>query len=254
MLTGVSPKLVVAGLLLLGCSKKVPECNALIESMNDLGTKLAEAQKVTGNTDSKPEQVAAALRPFAAAAKGTGDKLAQGKMTVPEIKKIADDASKASLALGASAANMADAADKMKGMDAAGKAVEEQHKVIDGAEAEIKKACEAKPGACTKLAEMLTAVPKPPDKNSDAKLLAEWSGKLTKWTSDLATVEIKDDVLKTSVATFEKGWKAFAAAMTTLVGVLESAKQFDDANKAFNGQIDQVNKAISDANAFCKAP
>jgi hypothetical protein len=147
---------------------------------------------------------------------------------------------------------MADAADKMKGMEAAGKAVEEQQKVIDGAEAEIKKACEAKPGACTKLAEVMMAVPRPPDKNADVKALNEWSAKLTAWTVELAKIEIKDDSVKGYVANFDKGWKTFAEAMKSLVTILESAKQFDDANKGFNNQIDQVNKAISDANAFCK--
>lgn len=249
----VAPQLLALVLLVIGCSKKGTECQAVIGSMNELGSKLADTQKVTGNSDSKPEQIAAVLRPFAQTAKGVGDKLGQGEMTVPEIKKIAADAAKAALALATSASSMADAAEKMKGVDAAGKAVEDQQKVIDGAEAEIKKACEAKAGACTRLAEVMMAVPKPPDKNADLKVLEDWSTKLAKWTSDLAKVEVNDETIKTHVATFDKGWRTFSDAMKTLVTVLESAKQFDDSTKSFNGQIDQANKAISDANGFCKS-
>jgi len=111
---GTSFAVVVVGSLLgMGCSKKGPECETVISSMNALGAKLSDTQKVTGATDSKPEQVAAALRPFAAAAKSTGDSLAKAELTVAEIKKIAAEASVASLALAASASKMANDAEQM---------------------------------------------------------------------------------------------------------------------------------------------
>jgi hypothetical protein len=249
---GALTTLLALSLAAIGCSKKGPECQTLIGSMNDLGTKLAETQKVTGNNDAKPDQVAAALRPFVLAAKGTGEKLATTQLTVAEIKKIAADASAASLALASSANSMADAADQMKGLDAATKAVEDQRKVVDAAEAEIKKICDANAAQCVELGKVLVAFPPPPDKTDNPQSTAAWTVKLTAWTATLAKVELKDAGLKGQVTAFEKGWKNFGAAMTTLVGISETAKKYDDFAKVFNTQIDAANKAIGEANNFCR--
>jgi hypothetical protein len=243
---------VVSSLLGMGCSKKGPECQTVVGSMNVLGTKLSEAQKVTGAADSKPEQVAAALRPFAAAAKDTGDTLAKAELTVAEIKKIATEASVASLALAVSAAKMADSADQMKGIDAAGRAVDAQKKIVDTAEAEIKKICEA--GAqCVELAKVLVAFPSPPEKSDNLEATGVWTGKLSTWAAELAKVKIDNATLKTQVTAFDQGWKSFAAAMSALVTITESAKKYDDVAKLFNAQIDSANKAIADANGYCKS-
>ena len=239
-------------LLGIGCSKKGPECETVIGSMNELGTKLGETQKVTSNSDAKPEQVAAALRPFALTAKSTGDKLAKGELTVPEIRKIAADASAAALALSSNSTRMADAADQMKGLDAASKAVEDQKKVVDTAEAEIKKLCEANAGQCVSLAKVMATFPPPPDKTDNMQLAAAWAVKLNAWATELTKVEVKNEALKGQIANFEKGWKSCAAAMTTLVGISETAKKYDEFANAFNAQIDVANKAIASANNFCK--
>ncbi len=249
---GASTWLLALALLSAGCSKKGAECQSLIGSMNELGTKLSETQKVTSNSDAKPEQVAAALRPFALAAKTTGEKLAAGELTVPEIKKLAGEASRASLALASSSASMADAADKMKGLDAAGKSVEEQKKVVDSAEAEIKKICDANAKQCVNLAKVLVTFPPPPDKTDNLPATSAWTAKLNAWAAELTKVEVTDPPLKIQVSNFEKGWRNFAAAMTTLVGISEMAKQYDEFAKTFNAQIDVANKAIGEANNLCK--
>jgi len=250
--TSFAAAVAVSSLLSMGCSKKGPECQTVIHSMNVLGEKLSDTQKVTGATDSKPEQVAAALRPFAAAAKDTGDALAKAELTIAEIKKIAAEASVAALALAASAAKMADSADQMKGLDAAGKAVDDQKKVVDAAEAEIKKLCEA--GAqCAELAKVLVAFPPPPEKADNMEATGVWTGKLSAWAAELAKVKISDAKLKTQVTAFDQGWKTFATAMSTLVTITETAKKYDEVAKAFNAQIDSANKAIADANGYCKS-
>jgi hypothetical protein len=250
---GTLISLLVMSLSAIGCSKKGPECQALIGSMNELGSQLAETQKVIGNGDAKPERAAAALRPFAVVAKSTGDRLAKGEMTVPEIKKIAADASAAALALAASATSMAGMADRMKGLDAAGKAVEDQRKVIDGAEAAIKKICEANAAQCTELAQVLARFPSPPEKSDNLQATAAWNAKLTAWTNDLGKVQIKNRALDGHVTALDKGWKAFAAAMTTLANMTAAAKQYDDLAKAFNAQIEAARKAVGEANGFCKS-
>jgi hypothetical protein len=233
------------------CSKKGPECQSLIGSINGIATSLGEAQKVTGNNDAKPEQISAALRPFAKTAAQAAESLGKTEFTVPEIKKIASETSAATLALATSAGTMADLADQMKGVEAAGKAIDEQKKLIDTNEAEIKKVCEANASLCADLAKVLVAFPPPPDKADDAKAVTEWSAKLNSWAANLLKVDIKDAALKGHVANFNGAWKTFAGAMQTLVGVTETAKKYDESTKQFNTQIDSANKATAEANAFC---
>jgi len=250
---GASIILLAMSTLSLGCSKKGPECKALIGSMNELGAKLSETQKVTGNNDSKPEQITAALRPFAVAAKAAGDKLAADEFTVPDLKKTATDASAAALALAANSTSMADLAEQLNGLDAAGKAIDEQKKIVDSAEAEIKKICEADSSRCTEVGKVLVKFPPPPAKAEDPKVVAEWSAKLNAWATELAKVEIKDAALKGHVSNYDKGWTKFAGAMTTLVNATEVAKKYDEATKLFNAQIDAANKAVAETNNLCKS-
>jgi len=248
-----TPAIVLCAMAALsaGCSKKGTECQSLIGSINGIVSSLEAAQKVTGNNDSKPEQISAALRPFAKSASAAGEALGKAEFTVPEIKKIAGETSASMVALAANASSMADLADQMKGVDAAGKAIDDQKKVIDSNEAEIKKDCEAKPSLCTELAKVLEAFPAPPGKSDDTVAIAAWSAKLNSWAAALAKVDVKDAGLKGHVKNFETSWTTFAAAMKTLSSVSETAKKYDENTKQFNAQIDAANKATSEANAFC---
>jgi len=250
---GSALSLLVAGSLAIACNKKAPECKMVIGSLNELGTKLGEAQKVTGNSNAKPEEVAAALRPFAGFAKASGDKLAQATITIAEIKKIAGDASGAAQGLSSRASKMAELAEQMKGLDAAGKAIDDQKKRVDAAEAGIKKVCEASAAQCAQLGKVLEAFPQPPENHDDSKAVGAWSAKLDSWAGELSKVKIGSPELQAQVKAYDQGWKAFASAMTTLVGITENAKKLDELSKEFNGQIDAANKAVADANAFCNA-
>lgn len=249
---GVTATMLTLTLFGSSCSKKGPECQDLIGSMNELGAKLAETQIVTSDNNAKPEQVAAALRPFAQAAQSTGDKLAQDTVTVPEVKSIAAAAAAAAKALAASSSGLADIADRMRGLDSASKAVEAQKKLVDSAEAEIKKFCDANTMQCIELAKVLVTFPTPPEKSDNLQATSAWTAKLNTWAAELEKVELKDEQLKAHVTQFEKSWKAFAGAMTTLVGISETAKKYDELAKTFNSQIDMANRAIGDANNFCK--
>lgn len=249
---GATTVLSVLMLLGAGCSKKGPECQKLISSMNELGSKLADTQKVTSNEDARPEQVAAALRPFAQAAKSASDSLSKGDITVPELKRIAGTASAASLALASSSNNMADAAEQMKGLDIATKAAEEHKKIVDNAEAEIRKICNTQVALCSELGKVLAAFPVPPERSEDAVQTATWTAKLSDWARELAKVPIKDEALKMQLAIFERGWKDLASTLSTLVQISETAKKYDGYTKSFNAQIDVANKAINEANTFCR--
>jgi len=58
------------------------------------------------------------------------------------------------------------------GLDAAGKAVDDQQKVVDTAETEIKKLCEANVGPCLELAKVLAKFPPPPAKTEKFVVLS----------------------------------------------------------------------------------
>lgn len=236
----------------VGCSKKGEECQKLIGSMNDLGTQLAEAQKVTSSDAAKPEQVAAALRPFASAARSNSESLSKSSITVPEIRRIADVAAAASLALASSSISMADAADQMKGLDTATKAADLHKKSVDDAESEIRKICGANAPLCAELAKVLSTFPAPPERTEDPAKTSAWNSKLNAWTAELTRVEIKDEALRAQVSNFERGWRDFASVLTELVRISETAKKYDTFTKSFNAQIDVANKAIGDANNFCR--
>lgn len=236
----------------VGCSRKGEECQKLIGSMNELGTQLAETQKVTSSDTAKPEQVAAALRPFASAARSNSESLSKRSITVPEVRRIADAAAAASLALASSSIGMADAADQMKGLDAATKAADIHKKSVDDAEAEIRKTCGANVMLCAELGKVLSTFPAPPEKTDDAQTTSAWNSKLNAWAAELTRIEIKNEALRLQVSNFERGWKDFAAVLTELVRISETAKKYDALTKTFNAQIDVANKAIGDANSFCR--
>src|SRR4051812_20906284 len=81
-------RIVSAGAALLltlaisGCSKKVPECNSVIDVMNAIGPKIKGADKAAG--------VAGLKIIHEAEEKAAGD-LAKLEITIPEVKKIAGD-------------------------------------------------------------------------------------------------------------------------------------------------------------------
>lgn len=234
------------------CSKKGAECKEVITAMNDLGTKLAETQKVTSANDAKPNQVAAALAPFSAAAKAVADSLTSHPPTVPELKQIADDAAKAATGLSTAAGQMTQYAGQMQNVDAAGKAVDDNKTAVDTAEAEIKKFCEANAAKCAEVLKVMATFPPAPQKSEDTKAIAAWTGKLDAWAGDLAKVEVAEPALKQQVQNLIKGWKDFGAAMSQLVVTSDAASKYDESTKSFNNQIDQANKAIAAANTFCQ--
>ncbi|HEY5955458.1 MAG TPA: hypothetical protein VIV60_02845 [Polyangiaceae bacterium] len=235
----------------LGCSRKGPECLQLIGSLNDLGAQLASAQKVTGDERANPEQLAAALRPFTAAARAASKRLNDANLTQSELRQIAQNAATATSALAEVSSHLVETAEQLTGLDSAGRAVTEQKKMLDATEGDIKKICDAKTSACIELAKILAGFPTPPDANSDAPTSYAWSSRVSAWTKDLSRLELKDQGLASQVKAFETGWLSFANAMETLVRMSENAKKYDEFAGSFNAQIDRANEAISAANRYC---
>ena len=87
----MSSKIWFAGLSLAavvattGCNKKVPECNAVVDVVNGVGTKIKAGEKAQG---ADAQQVMQEAEEKAAADIGKLD------LTVPEVKKIAADLKK----------------------------------------------------------------------------------------------------------------------------------------------------------------
>jgi hypothetical protein len=234
-----------------GCGKKVAECRDLIGSLNDLGTQLAATQKVTSDEHASPTQIAAALRPFSVSARSASKKLEQAAPTQPELRQIAQNAATATTALADASNQMADTAERLKGLDSAGLAVSEQKKSLDKTEAEIKRLCEANARACVELAQVLGSFPAPPEATGDAAATAAWTGKLNNWTKDLGKLELKDRALEVQVKAFESGWSDFGGALSALAHLAENAKRYDELAVSFNAQVDRANQFITAANRFC---
>jgi hypothetical protein len=192
------------------------------------------------------------LAPFSNAAKGIAESLNAHPPTGTELKKTSGEAANAALGLSVLSGKMATYAEQMKDSDAAGKAVDDYKQVVDNAEAEIKKFCAANAGQCVELAKALTVFPPPPDKSEDDAATDTWIGKLGAWAAELTKVDIQDPGLKLQLQTFNRGWRDFGGAMSKLVTIVKAAKTYDELSHDFNAQIDQANKSIAEANAFCR--
>jgi len=243
--------LMIAMLLAQGCGKKGAECELIVGSMKRLGKELAVAQKVTSNKNSKLDQVAAALRPFAAAAKDTGEVLAASELTTPELKKIAKDASEAALALAESSTKMADAAERMKGIDAARRAVNIRKTFVDAGETKLHELCTPATRECAPLLKVLFDAPRIPETPGDLQAKQAWANQVSVWASRLAGVHVANPDVNRQTASLTEAWKSFTSAMTALATLSDEALAMDEASKAFSTPINSANAAMNAASKIC---
>jgi hypothetical protein len=243
--------LMIATLLAQGCGRKGAECEIIVGSMKRLGKELAVAQKVTSSKNSKLDQVAAALRPFAAAAKDTGEVLAASELTTPELKKIAKDASEAALALAESSTKMADAAERMKGIDAARRAVNIRKTFVDAGETRLHELCTPATRECAPLLKVQFDAPAIPETPDDLQAKQAWANQVNIWTSRLASVRVSNPDVNRQTASLIQSWKSFASAMTALATLSDEALGMDEASKVFSTQINSANAAMNAASKVC---
>jgi len=240
-------------LTLGGChgGQKAPECKVLVNSMSELGDKLAAARKVVSASEVQPTEVAGALRPFSGTAKIVADSLKAQLPTVSSLRKVAITAAAVTLTLSNQSAKMADFAEQMKDTDAASKAVDENKQRVDKLELQIKAICEAESTQCIELSKVLARFPAPTDQTDVAEDANAWTRKLSAWASELSLVNIQDPELKIRVQAFMKGWQELGLAMSRLVTILELGKQYEVLTKDFNAQIERANKVIAEVNSLC---
>ncbi len=236
-----------------GCHRgqKAPECKVLVNSMSELGDKLAAARKVVSASEVQPTEVADALRPFSSTAKNVANSLNAKLPAVSSLRTVASAAATISLTLSNQSAKMADFADQMKDVDTASKAVDENKQRVDKLEVQIKEICEADTAKCIDLSQVLARFPAPTDQTDVTADATAWTRKLNAWTRDLALIKIQDLELGTRVQAFMKGWQELGVAMARLVAILELGKQYETLTKDFNTQIERANKVIAEANSLC---
>jgi hypothetical protein len=237
---------------LFSCSKKTTECELVVQQMKGLAQKLSTAQKVTSNKAARLAQVVAALRPFAESAKSTGEMLTKTEFSNPELKKIAEDASEAALALAESASKMADAAERMKGLDAARQAVNIRKTFVDAGEQKIRDLCAKETAQCAALSRVLFAAPAFPESAGDLNAKQQWAGQVNVWLSQLSSIPLSNSELKQRTTSLIQAWTAFVSAMTALAALSDAALEMDAAAKSLSSNIGAANSATSAAVSFCK--
>ena len=240
-------------LTLGGCHRgqKAPECKVLVNSMSELGDKLAAARKVVSASEVQPTEVAGALRPFSGTAKNVAESLKAQLPTVSSLRKVAITAAAVSSTLSNQSAKMADFAEQMKDTDAASKAVDENKQRVDKLEIQIKEICEAESTKCIELSKVLARFPAPTDQTDVAADANAWTRKLSAWAGELSRVNIQDPELSREVQAFMKGWQELGVAMSRLVTMLELGKQYESLTKDFNVQVEHANKVIAEVNSLC---
>jgi chromosome segregation ATPase len=236
-----------------GCkaNQKAPECAVLVPAMSELGERLAAARGVLAEPDVEPTLVAEVLKPFSDVAKKTATKLVANVPNNARLRAISDQASTAANALGVRAAQMAEYATQMTDIDAVNKAVDDEKQRVDKLESQIRQLCEADSAKCVDLSGVLARFPAPTDQNGVDQDMTVWARKLAVWTNELAGVEISDQKLRGHVNEFQQGWRELGAAMSRLAAMLSVGKKYEEANREFNAQIEQANKAIAATNAAC---
>lgn len=239
-LARVARHLPLAVLLLVGsagCSKKVPECNAIVGVVNPA----ADALKKTGEKSAaKPAEVAAQLRAMAKTATDAAGKLDKLEITTEELKKHRGDFKQLYEKLAAGCTATADA---MDAADKAEAAAEKASKDIHGSTekwsafcADAKHAAEAP--ACKSMADAMQKLPNDPTHKAEAD----------KAVGEMAKVEVKDEggkaLAKAMVAAFQASQKALADATAA-----------EDKAKKAQASLEPLEKQESDLvggmNKFC---
>lgn len=238
--------------LVIGCNQRQSECETVVGSMRALGRRLAVAQRETSQRSANAQQVSSALRTFAQEATSTGETLATSSVTLPELRRIASEASRAALSLADAATRMVNAAERMKGLEAARGAVRIQRTLADVAEAKIDRLCLKQSKECVALSKVLLSRPAFPESSAEPERTASWNVQVTTWIDQLSAVELKDPELRHQVANLAQTTKSLASALSTFSAITLAEKELAVSTKMFSSQIDSANAALTAAREFCK--
>jgi chromosome segregation ATPase len=222
-----------------GCSKKVPECNALVKQLNESSTTM---QAATSTLRSNPKQGKDALDKLAATTKAETEKLAKVELTIPELQGF----SKTYQALLSDTVIASQAIGKASGdLESLQEAVTKSSAGWMSASTKLSVACIKARRECAALGDKLTKQPsvsgiKPEE---DAK-------KLDEYAKGIASVDVKNPDVKAAVEEIKKSVGEFSAALR------KSATALEEVEKATKSLTEAGNKEpalIKSINDFCQA-
>jgi chromosome segregation ATPase len=222
----------------LSCSKKVPECNALVKQLNDSSTAL---QGATTTLTSSPKQSKDAFEKLAATTRTETEKLAKLELTIPELQGFSKNYQKLLSDIATATQALAKANGDSENVQ---QAVAKSQTSWVSAMSQLGAACAKAKRECT----ALDKAAKPPNVSGirpidDAK-------KLDDYAKSIASVDLKSPDMKTAVGAMTKSVTEFADALrkagTVQRDVEKASKSVTDAG----GKEPALVKSIND---FCQA-
>jgi chromosome segregation ATPase len=220
-----------------GCSKKVPECNALIEQINSSATAMEAATREFSSSKQSKE----ASDKFARANQAELDKIGKVALTLPELQGF----SKNYQALLGSVATAATSIGRSNGeLEELMKTVQKSQADWMAAGTRVTAACQKAQKECNALGDKLAA---PPALTGN---LDENAKKLEAYAKGLASIEVKNAEVQAAARELEK-------AVVELVARLNRSsvaqKDYERALKALSDINAKEPALIQGINDFCQA-
>ncbi|HVR18128.1 MAG TPA: hypothetical protein VMS65_00485 [Polyangiaceae bacterium] len=221
-----------------GCNKKIPECNALIQQLNDTSTVMEKETSALGGSKQSKET----LEKVATITKSETEKIAKVELTVPELQgfsksyqTLLNDTVAATRAIGKAAGEA----------DGVQEAVTKAQGGFVAASTKLNVACVKARKECAAVGDKLTRAPsingmKP---HEDAK-------KLEEYVASIASVEVKNADVKAAVDDIKKTVGDFAAALKKSGDVQEETEKAMKTMTEINAKEPALIKSIND---FCQA-
>lgn len=221
-----------------GCSKKIDECNALIQRLNEASTAV---QAQTTGLITNPKEAEQTLTQLASTTKEQTDKIAGVQLTIPELTQFSKEYQAMLSEMVDSATAMGKAAGELKNIE---ESVAKDRQAWMSASSSIRIACIKARKECEKLGETLT---KPPMVSGIRP--EEDAQKLDEYAKAIAAVEVQDEAVKKAVSDVNASLKSFA---TTLRTVDSASKAVEKAEGAMKATADKEPPLIKNINDFCQ--
>jgi chromosome segregation ATPase len=220
----------------LGCSKKVPECNALIEQINGSATAMEAATREFSTSKQSKE----ASDRFARANQAELDKIGKVALTLPELQGF----SKSYRALLGSVATAATSIGRSSGeLGELQKTVQKSQTEWVAAGARVTAACQKAQKECNALGDKLSGTPTlTGNLDDDAK-------KVEAYAQGLTSIEVKNAEVQAAARELEKAVRDLAARLRKSSG---ARKDYEQALKALSEINAKEPALIQSINDFCQ--
>jgi len=232
---------VIAVILCIGslaCSKKVPECNALVKQLNDSSTAI---QSATNMLASNPKQTKDAFDKFATTTKTETDKLVKVELTIAELQGFSKNYQTILNEISTAAQAVARANGDAESVQ---QAVEKSQTSWTSAMTQLGAACTKAKKECA----ALDKAAKPPSVSGIRP--ADDAKKLDEYAKSIASVDLTSPDMKAAVESMKKSVGEFADALRKAGAVQQ------DVEKATKSMTEAGNKEpalVKSINDFCQA-